>query len=64
MFLWLGADVQEAYWQELFGISNAHELPTSVVRSIFWSLFRKLIKSACSANSLNYPTPSRPAFER
>jgi hypothetical protein len=26
MFMWLGADVEEASWRDLFGISNAHEL--------------------------------------
>ncbi|PVF94239.1 hypothetical protein CPB86DRAFT_766087 [Serendipita vermifera] len=30
MFLWLGAEVHEEYWQDLFGVSNAHELPGSI----------------------------------
>lgn len=26
MFLWLGADVDESYWQDLFGVPNSHAL--------------------------------------
>jgi hypothetical protein len=26
MFMWLGADVEESHWRDLFGIANSHEL--------------------------------------
>ena len=32
MFLWLGADVEEDYWHNLFGISNSHALNPTPVR--------------------------------
>jgi hypothetical protein len=38
MFMWLGADVEESNWRDLFGVSNSHELtPVPVITSSFTS---------------------------
>jgi hypothetical protein len=38
MFMWLGADVEESYWRDLFGVSNSHELhPVPVGTSSYTS---------------------------
>jgi hypothetical protein len=38
MFMWLGADVEESNWRDLFGVSTSHELtPVPVITSSFTS---------------------------
>lgn len=57
--LWLGADVEEAYWQALFGVSGAHELNPVPVRFLPLSIITRknsynfyLYSSPVSLNSI------------